>query len=707
MPASHAWDQGARPGLPVLSLNGLPVHGSSQQVLEPYIHAEIVDPEGEAIRLAVTPGPLGGSSIKYSLWVLGGILTLLSAAVLVRRPDLPASRWFVLFAGSVALGLAVGPVAGGPQAQWALIMQISSLIGIGVMALPFVMTLVDVRSALPRRAVWLAFVSIGFAIALAYAVAVVAAPTLYELVRPVLFIFVALSLIGSVGWLFFAASRQSQPQGQQSRIALLGIAAGTLPFVLLTLIPDAAGAEPFVPDYITILAVVLMPAAFAYAILRHQMLGIRRLVHRGMVYGITTILLLILAIAGMAVLFDAAQASFVDRYPAAVVAVVLIVGILLFFPLQTGARWLVDRLLYADLADYQSVMDAVHRNVLSRQGAPMLDEIAARIIESMRLESLLVFFEQDVAKAELALAMGTRSAQVSRAIYPLLQDQVQAAGVRTGIADLRWESESLLVANLTVSGRRLGYMLLGPRSGGEVFVEDEKRILATIAPLMALSIEQVLLSRELRDLNQRLITAQESERARIAIDIHDGPLQKAILLVGGRDRIQGDPAVLARELVAELREIGARLRPSILDDLGLPAALEWLLDNLEKRSKLSPRLQVEGVSEDDRFPPECELALFRVAQEATNNTLKHAKAAKVTVSLSKRGQTLQLQVTDDGTGFTAASAGTGGFGLSGMRERVLQLGGSFDVKSAPGAGTTVTARVPLAAGIGGNGRSGG
>ena len=93
-----------------------------------------------------------------------------------------------------------------------------------------------------------------------------------------------------------------------------------------------------------------------------------------------------------------------------------------------------------------------------------------------------------------------------------------------------------------------------------------------------------------------------------------------------------------------------------------------------------------------------ELALFRVAQEATNNAVKHARATSLVVSLAHEHETLVLEVKDDGMGITLQPGPRQGFGLSGMRERVRQVGGSFDIRSTPGVGTAVIARVPLGPG---------
>ena len=116
---------------------------------------------------------------------------------------------------------------------------------------------------------------------------------------------------------------------------------------------------------------------------------------------------------------------------------------------------------------------------------------------------------------------------------------------------------------------------------------------------------------------------------------------------------------------------------------------------MSEKSGLKTHLSLHNVSEEDRFSSDVELALFRITQEATNNAVKHAKGTSIEVLLSREGESLVLTVADDGIGFAPVFRGTSGFGLSGMRERVMQVGGSVDIRSVPGLGTTVVASVPV------------
>jgi signal transduction histidine kinase len=309
----------------------------------------------------------------------------------------------------------------------------------------------------------------------------------------------------------------------------------------------------------------------------------------------------------------------------------------------------------------------------------------------------LIFLGENHRDAELVAVQGHRADGVLKIFYPGLSSDIERLNEKP-IIETRWESESMLLAGLALPESYFGYMILGPKKGGEIFLPEERLFIANIAPVLALAIDKSVQSQQLRELNWQLTKTGERERGNIASDIHDGPLQKAILLGGvGNGKVQDDFAGIAKELAAELREICSRLRPAILDHLGAVSAIEWLLDEAKKRHRISIELSLFNLNVDDRFAPDIELTLFRVTQEAINNTVKHANADSITVLLAKEENTLVLEISDDGEGITrqVSFSSSGGFGLAGMKERVIQVKGSFEVQTTPGVGTTITVQIPL------------
>src|SRR5262249_44675220 len=170
-------------------------------------------------------------------------------------------------------------------------------------------------------------------------------------------------------------------------------------------------------------------------------------------------------------------------------------------------------------------------------------------------------------------------------------------------------------------------------------------------------------------------------------------------------RLQESLAIVERAL-QQVRNLSLDLRPSLLDDLGLAAALRWYLDRQAQRAEFLAHFHAEPA--DLPLPSELATACFRVTQEALTNILRHAKARNVWVDVRRGAGELLLTVRDDGTGFDVAraeerAARGGSLGLAGMRERVGLLGGRLDIESTPGSGSVIRVRFPLPDGANGAG----
>jgi PAS domain S-box-containing protein len=214
-------------------------------------------------------------------------------------------------------------------------------------------------------------------------------------------------------------------------------------------------------------------------------------------------------------------------------------------------------------------------------------------------------------------------------------------------------------------------------------------------------------------LSQRLLEVQETERRYLARELHDelGQLLTAAKLtlqavqrarsVSNIRTMLRDGVGLLDQCLAQVRSLSLELRPSLLDDLGLAAALRWYVDRQAERAGFVARLEEE--IGDRRLPTEIETTCFRVAQEALTNIARHARATRVSVELAQRNGHLELIVRDDGAGFEVArararAAAGGSLGLLGMEERVSLARGQLAVSSVPGRGTEVRVWLPLRTG---------
>jgi PAS domain S-box-containing protein len=252
----------------------------------------------------------------------------------------------------------------------------------------------------------------------------------------------------------------------------------------------------------------------------------------------------------------------------------------------------------------------------------------------------------------------------------------------------------------------------------EALIDEGAEMLYSLASQAASALENARLYTELserenqlRKLVGKLIRAQEEERRRVAYDVHDGLAQTAAAahqhlqafarhhtIRPAEDQAEFDEAVdLVQELVGEARRVIHDLRPTVLDDFGLAAAVRLQVATLRADGL---EIDLEESLGDGRLPQEVETTLFRVTQEALTNIRKHARATKARVVLDRPGSAVRLLVSDEGRGFvpngkTTTNGRGEKVGLSGMRERVSLLGGRFELHSEPGRGTTIEAEIAL------------
>jgi signal transduction histidine kinase len=221
-------------------------------------------------------------------------------------------------------------------------------------------------------------------------------------------------------------------------------------------------------------------------------------------------------------------------------------------------------------------------------------------------------------------------------------------------------------------------------------------------------------ARDLQRLSMKLITVQEEERRVIARELHDEvgqaltAIKVELALAQQKIHVAGAPAdalddarSISENVLHTVRDLSHLLHPSLLDDLGLPAAVDWYLRGFGKRHSLRVDLVQDRM--DQRLQPEAEVTAYRMVQEALTNVVKHAHATSCRVYLQRLANTLLVTVEDDGVGFDQAATDRSdtnhGLGLIGIRERVSRVGGSLRLESAPGKGTRLTIELPVQIGV--------
>ena len=284
---------------------------------------------------------------------------------------------------------------------------------------------------------------------------------------------------------------------------------------------------------------------------------------------------------------------------------------------------------------------------------------------------------------------------------------------------------------LMSSARVIGSLVLA-RCPAEAYrlASSEPALMAGIAQQLGLSIANALLQEQaqvreqvLGELLHQVVGAQEAERQRIARELHDATGQSLTAISLGLRGVENyliqsnpgdDPRVLIHQVkelrsfgqnaLGELKNLISDLRPPQLDDLGLAAALRWYVQAYAQRRAIAVQFRVEG--DDSRLPPEYRTVLYRIGQEALTNIAKHAEATSAEVILLVEPDQVQLDVSDNGRGFDSQLVAQletdrqAGWGLVGIRERALLLGGECRIDTARGAGTHLQVTVPLPAAIG-------
>jgi signal transduction histidine kinase len=281
---------------------------------------------------------------------------------------------------------------------------------------------------------------------------------------------------------------------------------------------------------------------------------------------------------------------------------------------------------------------------------------------------------------------------------PVLRLASEAPGGEMDGLAAREQVAILVSVPLIAQGRSVGVLNLGSRCP-EPIPPEELSLLAAIGQQIGVAVENANLYEQAQQL------AIVKERNRLARDLHDSVTQAMYgislyaeaatrqLGLGESDTVAEHLAEIrttAQESLREMRLLIFELRPPMLRREGLVAALQARLEAVEARVGVKTRLQVDG---EGSLSPQVEDGLYRIAQEALNNALKHSQASSVTLRLCHGPPSVILEIVDDGAGFAARQAGKSGFGLRGMEERAMRLGGKLVIDSAPGRGTRVRVEV--------------
>ncbi len=419
------------------------------------------------------------------------------------------------------------------------------------------------------------------------------------------------------------------------------------------------------PEPVYLLALLPLPVAASYGVLRRGAFELRSLVGRSLTYAIVVVVLVSLYVVAVASLQRAFRVGdFAASIPA---AAAVAVG---FAPLLTAVQRKVERVLYGARRDpYVVLADVGHEVQASADPVDALERLVGALADALRLPWVAVV----TSESEVVASVGERR-------------------------------PDLVTSPLVHQGNVLGTLEVSTRSVGDAFTDAELQLLRAVAAQAATAADAVRLTDALARSRARALAASEDERKRIRRDLHDGlgPMLTGIglQLSAAKDRISGHAdagsfVTKAAESVeaakVEVRRVIDGMHPAELERLGLMAALRHLGDRLNGAGH-GPVVGVQGPLVLPAVAPEVEVGAYRIAAEAIVNACKHSGGTRCDVDVAVSDGWLVVTVLDDGGGMNGARPG--GVGLASMRDRAESLGGEIHLE--PGhTGTTVQARLPV------------
>jgi signal transduction histidine kinase len=453
------------------------------------------------------------------------------------------------------------------------------------------------------------------------------------------------------------------------------------------MVSDALGAAPIlataVLPAVILFALLLIPVATGIAMLRHRLFDIDVVINRTVGYGVLAAFVTAMylgIVVGVGALVGSRGSLLLSIVATALIAVA-------FQPVRERARGLANRLVYGRRASPYEVLatfsQQVGGSVATEEVLPRMAKVLADGTGAKRADVWMRL------GAEVRLAATWPPEETTGRAVPALGQELPELPEAERAAPVRHQGE--LLGALAIA-----------KPANEPASEADERLLADIASQAGLVLRNVRLIEELRVSRQRLVAAQDEERRRLERNIHDGAQQELVALAVQlrlAEQIASKKAPDMAELLARLkaatqealdnlRDLARGIYPPLLADRGLAAALQAQA----RKVPFPVEVQPDGVV--GRYSQEAEATTYFCVLEALQNVAKYASATRAVVRLDESDHHLVFTVSDDGAGFDVTATPKGA-GLQNMADRLDALGGSIEVVSSPGAGTTITGRIPV------------
>lgn len=488
-------------------------------------------------------------------------------------------------------------------------------------------------------------------------------------------------------WLVFVASTAA---------ALLAVLFVLIPVSFLFGLGEEAGPEPPIFEIafglVAFTVALGVPAAYLIAILRYRLWDLDVVIRKAVVFAVLVgfiSLLYALVAVGIPVLVVGSGGG------GGLFTLVATVLLMLFFqPVRERARRIADRLVYGKRATPYEVLTELSERVAGTYSTEeILPRMAQILAEGTGAESSTIWLRVgNELRPEATWPGGSRSANTETGALRLSGDALPSFREREHAVEVRHQGE--LLGALSVS-----------MPASDPMNPSKAKLVQDLAAQAGLVLRNVRLIEELRASRQRIVTAQDEERRKLERNIHDGAQQQLVALsvklalvramakkdVDRADAMLGELQGEAKDAMENLRDLARGIYPPLLADQGLVAAL----DAQARKASIPVQIQANGIG---RYTQDVEAAVYFCTLEALQNVAKYAGASRVTVALEADDGEVLFTVSDDGVGFDPATTRRGS-GLTNMADRLSALGGTVEIRSAAGEGTTVSGRLPVRANL--------
>ncbi len=494
---------------------------------------------------------------------------------------------------------------------------------------------------------------------------------------------------------------------RQTGIIFLGTLIGFLPFFLFSELPSLMFGRDsrfiLIPSYISILFMILIPISYGYVIYQRKLLKIDFIINRAIVLFLMTLGILFTSLIILSLV------SILFNLPSQVAIAGSILCVLVTLPSATFQKRIqmqVDRVLYGSYYDYTSVTSSLSNRLAQTIDRPTFIKLLLHDLPAeMKVEkSALLLLEgnklelQDTYDHAFSI---THDDELSK-MLSADQRPVRAQNVWNIVSrdtNERWIQFhwAQLFVPIFYRNTLYGILILGDRTVGDIYSNQDLQIVGTVGQQAALSIANIILVEALRGLTRQLVRSDEEQRKKVARDLHDSVLQNLFFV---KQRLtQSDPEASTQldRVITTLRQTIKAQRPSLLDQ-GLILALDDLINDMEHLAGDTLLiLWRNNLKEGIKLPDEQVTSVYRIVQESLFNVLKHSQADQVIVTARKDDGFLELTIEDDGIGISNDGQGQAGlhYGFLNMKERATMIGADLNIASEPGKGTTVTVKLKI------------